>query len=199
MAGLVAGESRNLSTTWQRAKKAGEESVFLIGLLLAEELLLLEVPEDIALLARGDRALTNFARQAMKRLFSERGGPEDALKTQVDRSILYMSLYRSPYKKVRYFIRMITDPTDVDLVVAGLPDGMLPLYRLVKLLRMMEKYEGPFADGCEDPGAAEEESFQAMAIRQFSGLVPRTMAMLMMNAGYRRSPSSTLWSTYQRF
>jgi Fe2+ or Zn2+ uptake regulation protein len=144
VAGLAAKESGNLPATWQRAKKAGEERVFLIGILLARELLLLDAPEDIALRAGSDETLSSFARQAVKRLFSESSGLEDLRKVQVDHSILYMSLYRSPYKKARFFLRMITDPADVDLSAAGLPDGMLPLYRLIKLLRMMETYGGAF-------------------------------------------------------
>jgi Fe2+ or Zn2+ uptake regulation protein len=143
LAGLIRGENTALLQAWQRAKATNEERVFLLGLLLAEELLGSKIPEDIALRTERDGTLADFARQAMKRLFSE-SGPEDLRKVQVDHSILYMSLYRSPYKKARFFLRMITDPADVDLSAAGLPDGMLPLYRLIKLLRMMETYGGAF-------------------------------------------------------
>jgi hypothetical protein len=80
----------------------------------------------------------------MRRLFSERCGPEDLRKSQMHQSILYMSLFSSPSKKARYFFRMITDPTDVDMGSARLPDSMLPLYRLVKLLRMTGTYGGAF-------------------------------------------------------
>jgi hypothetical protein len=144
VAGLAARVGENLTMTWQRAKTADEEGVFLLGLLLAEELLLLDMPEDIAFLARGDRAVVDFACQATRQLFSESTGSNDLRKAQVDQSILYMGLYRNPSQKVRYFLRMITDPCDVDLGAAGLPDGVLSLYRLAKLMRIIKTYGSAF-------------------------------------------------------
>lgn len=142
LAGMASG--RDLNAACQRAKKAGEERIFLSGLLLAEELLLLEVPGEISLRAGSDRTLSNFVSEAGKRLFSKSCCTDDLRKAQVDHSILYMSLYSSPYKRACYFLRMITDPADVDLSTTSLPDGMLPLYRLIKLLRMMETYGAAF-------------------------------------------------------
>ncbi|MHC1688632.1 MAG: nucleotidyltransferase family protein [Methanothrix sp.] len=144
LAGLVTGESIRLSSAEKREDEADAERVILIGILLVNELLGIEVPVDLRLRARGDRALVDFACQATKLLFLDSNGHKDLRKMQIDRSILYMSLYRSSCKKACYFIGMITNPADIDLGRAGPPDSMLPFYRLVKLLRMTVTYGGAF-------------------------------------------------------
>ncbi|NPV62358.1 MAG: nucleotidyltransferase family protein [Methanotrichaceae archaeon] len=122
---------------WRRSQGTDEERALLLGLVMAQDMLGTEVPEPMAGRARADRAISDFGKEAAKRLFSEREESEDRKYSQIDRSLLYMKLYRSPWKKARYFFSMITDPADVDL---SRNRRTSPPFRLKKLLRMADTY-----------------------------------------------------------
>jgi hypothetical protein len=144
MAGLIRDDGISLINAIQKMKAAGEERIILLGLLLAEELLGSKIPSDISLTAKCDRAFVDVSQKILQRLISEISLSEDSRKDGIFQSILYMNLYSRPTQKACFFLRMISDPVDYDMSTIELPDRALPLYRLVKILRMMMTYRGAF-------------------------------------------------------
>jgi hypothetical protein len=146
MAGLVFGKGPALLHLNQMMTAEGEERTFLLGLLLAKDLLGSEVPPDIALLIRGDRVLIDLSCKIVQLLISDLSRTENMETDQMHQSILYMNICRSPSQKIYYFLRMISDPSDVDMNAITLPNSLVPLYRLVKILRMIKTYMRPYCE-----------------------------------------------------
>jgi hypothetical protein len=146
MAALVHSDRTALYHANQRMKAAGEERILLLGLVLAEDLLGADLPQDFGISARGDRALVDISRQIMQELILEINSLKDCSKRQIDQSILFMNLYNRPSQKVSYILRMISDPIDVDMDAIELPERALSLYRLVKMSRIMSTYSRAFCE-----------------------------------------------------
>jgi len=114
-----------------------------LGLMLADELLDVRIPGNFSQVKK-DGALVDFALTSMRRLTSDYKENDALRNNKVDRSILYMRIYRYPWQRALFFIHMISDPAEVDMGAIGLPNAMNPVYRAIRPFRLIQTYRNDF-------------------------------------------------------
>lgn len=114
----------------------GAERRFLLGALLAAELLGVPVPTGVLERARSTTAVKALAAEVVRRLVH---GPQDQEKTGEKLSSLGLALrlLDRPGDRLRYCLRVATTPNPNDFEFLPLPPRLFPLYRLIHPLRLL--------------------------------------------------------------
>lgn len=121
--------------TLERARRAGIERILLLGLLLARELLLTPLPQDIEKLVC-DNSIRTLSKSAAAKLSLPSFKDEFSL---ADHWFFLRSRERLP-DKIAYAFRALFTPDLADWQSARLPELMFPLYRLVRIGRIFKKF-----------------------------------------------------------
>jgi hypothetical protein len=121
-----------------KATALGSRRMFLTGIHLARELVGAPVPDEIAAVARGDRAVAALTKRIAGQLFS---GTTQG-RADFDPWAVPMRSIEGTRERVRYVVRRMLAPTMGDYQLVPLPKALFPLYWVIRPFRMTVQY-GP--------------------------------------------------------
>lgn len=139
---MVETKKINLPRLIEQAERIGKERPLLLGLLLARDLLDTDLPPEIYLMAKGDKAVRANSEQVKKDLIARdsfRGSSELQASEHMSELEFYFRLM-SKYQLIRALLRAYT-PRTKDMNMASLPDALFPLYYLVRPLRLIKAHK----------------------------------------------------------
>ena len=114
------------------ARRWGCQRILHLGLILAAELLELELPASVQQALAGDTAAQRLAAQAAHRLTRY---PSYWLRP-FEEPLFHLRMREQPADRLRYGLGMLT-PTVKDWTYLPLPDWLAPLYYLVRPARLI--------------------------------------------------------------
>jgi hypothetical protein len=114
-----------------------ERRALSIGFSLAGKFFFVSIPdgfsyEDINIEAFSNRLATN--------IISEKDIEADSKEEIVSHWILYSIIFKNPVKRTKLYIRLISTPTNSELVAVHLPDLLFPVYYLIRPIRIFISY-----------------------------------------------------------
>lgn len=128
----------NWEQVCDRAIKLRMTRILLLGLLLAHELLEVELPKTILQQIQANPLLKSLASQIYTQLFYQ---TESLLPNQkVNRSFFHLSMIEHPLDKIWYFFEHLIVPTVADEVLLPLPQFLSFLYYPLRLIRLIRMY-----------------------------------------------------------
>ncbi|MEJ7810639.1 MAG: nucleotidyltransferase family protein [Gemmatimonadaceae bacterium] len=121
---------------WERvchaARDARAERALRLGVTLARELLDAPLPPEIARWASADASLPGLVSEVRRELSGEASGM---------RSIrVHLRVRETVRDKARFVVRALFTPAPADWSALPLPDGLHPLYHVIRPLRLVAKY-----------------------------------------------------------
>lgn len=128
----------NWEQVCSRATKLRMTRILLLGLLLAHELLEVELPKSILQQIQANPLLKSLASQIYTQLFYQ---TESSLTYQkVNSSFFHLSMIEHPLDKVWYCFEHLVVPTVADEVFLPLPQFLSFLYYPLRLIRLIRIY-----------------------------------------------------------
>jgi len=128
---------------WERvivqASELGGERMLLLGLFLAHELLEAPLPEKISQRINADPTVKALGRQIGAQLFREASTLGGVFKEAYFHP-LHLKMKESLADKIRYCVRAATTQTVDDWELVSLPNFLLPLYYVLRPIRLAAKY-----------------------------------------------------------
>lgn len=128
----------NWDRACERAGKLRMTRILLLGLLLAHELLEVELPKTILQQIQANPLLESLASQIYTQLFS----PTDSSfqNWKVKSSFFHLRMIEHPWDKIRYCYEHLLVPTIADRVSLPLPKFLSFLYYLLRPMRLIKNY-----------------------------------------------------------
>lgn len=120
----------------QRSRKAGCERLLLVGLLLADDLAPANCPDMVLQRMEHDAACRKLAVQAGQRHLK---AGDATLRTR-DLTLFYIKVTERLRDKVRFCLKRALAPNVRDVEFVSLPAAMLPLYYVLRPLRLVKVY-----------------------------------------------------------
>jgi len=136
---IHAHKKMNWGQVMEWAATLGSERMLFLGLYLANDLLGAALPEGVLHKVRADPTLKVLAGQVYERLFQEASDPSEASRFQ----LFHIRMRERLGDKVRFCVgtaATITRITVADWEVLPLPRYLYPLYYVVRLVRLSNKY-----------------------------------------------------------
>ncbi len=118
------------------AREMGTERILLLGLLLAHQLLAAPIPEEILNAILRDRAVAQLRDIALENLRSTRA---KGVFTPVDH-IFFLRAREHWQDKLSCLLRTLFTPDLADWQSAQIPDFLFPLYRILRVFRLLRKF-----------------------------------------------------------
>ena len=119
----------------EHSKSAGARRILLLSLKLTSDLLETKLPDEIERAIAADRAAQSLAAQIKRELFDEAVRPAG-----VSRYLLPGQALERRRDRINFRLRLALTPSPEDWTFLPLPDRLLPLYFLVRPLRLARKY-----------------------------------------------------------
>jgi Uncharacterised nucleotidyltransferase len=123
------------------AEALGCERMVLLGLVLANNLLGADVPDEVFRRVNADPTVKALAKQICEQLFRDANSLEGLFEGAYFRPLHLKMRERLP-EKIRYFVRAVAIPTEEDWKLLPLPGFLFPLYHVLRPIRLAGKY-GP--------------------------------------------------------
>ena len=121
-----------------RASQLRMTRILLLGLLLVQDLLEVELPKTILQKIQAKPLLRSLASQIYTQLFSQ---TESSLQNwKVESSFFHLKMIEYPWDKVRYCFEHLLVPTIADRVFVPLPQFLSFLYYLLRPIRLLRNY-----------------------------------------------------------
>jgi hypothetical protein len=133
VAELIARHDLNWSSLLDRAARADNERMFLLGLHLAETLLDAPLPDEVKRRCDADKRLAPLAAKIVEHLFN---GPEHVPASTSEIFKYNLGVRKSFRARTRYLAHMLR-PTDGDVGKRSLPAGLHFAYYLVRPFRLL--------------------------------------------------------------
>jgi len=125
----------NWELLFKQARDAGSERVLLLGLIMAHDLLEVEIPEEVRRRIREDTPLLDLAALAQKRLFAPNLPPLTAM----ERCFYHVRLADRWPNRIRILTRMMFLPRYHDWICLELPMQLSFLYFPIRIGRLLWK------------------------------------------------------------
>ncbi len=119
----------------RQATLTGTRRVLLVSLSLVHDLLAAPLPEDILQLIKADPVIPNLSAQIKQQLFGGAIGP-----TGIKRYLLPSRSLDSWRDRLKFRLRLALSASPEDWAFVRLPDKWLPLYSLIRPIRLARKY-----------------------------------------------------------
>jgi hypothetical protein len=116
----------------EEAERARADRMLRLGLLLAQSLFAIDLPDSITEPIRADRVSVELAQRYLARL----GNPADAPDPYGER-VFALRLQEGGLEKARYALRTLTCLSQSDLTAISLPDSLSFLYYVVRPFRLL--------------------------------------------------------------
>lgn len=142
VAGIVKTKKIDLPCLIEQSKRRGNARPLLLGLLLASDLLDMDLSPEIYWTAKGDNAVRANTEQVEQNLFTKaslRGSSEFHASDHIDEIEFYFHLL-SKRQLLRTLLRSCA-PKTKDFKIISLPDTLFPLYYLVRPVRLIKTYK----------------------------------------------------------
>jgi hypothetical protein len=140
---LQASPNLDWAYVLRQAQALGSQRMLWLGLLLAHDLLAAPLPADVASTIRAEGVVRSLAPQARQRLFAA----GDRHPTEFE-SVVYHLRARERWRdRLRYAVLLAVLLTPGDWDAVRLPDGLFPLYYLLRPLRLLKVYLPRLARG----------------------------------------------------
>ena len=123
----------------KRASALSSKRMLLLGLVLANDLLDVDLPERVLCEARDDAEVRALAAEVHGRLFSEDMGARELLEGST-RWRFHFRMIERLRDKLRYCIHRATTPTLSDWELVRLPTALFPCYPLLRPMRLGGKF-----------------------------------------------------------
>ncbi|WP_414584572.1 nucleotidyltransferase family protein [Scytonema sp. PCC 10023] len=128
----------NWERACERAAKLRMTRILLLGLLLAHELLEVELPKTILQQIQANSLLESLASRIYKQLFSQ---TDSSLQNwKVKSSFFHLKMIEHPWDKIRYCYEHLLVPTIADRVSLPLPKFLSFFYYLLRPIRLIKMY-----------------------------------------------------------
>jgi hypothetical protein len=121
---------------FSRARALGVARILGVSFWLAKDLLLADIPQAAKDMIAADSQVPMLGRQFAARLAS--GTPYDFESTEYFRLIMRLRERRGD--RWRYLWRLVWTPGEGDLTAVEVPEALFPLYRIVRIGRLMRKF-----------------------------------------------------------
>ncbi|MGH9800397.1 MAG: nucleotidyltransferase family protein, partial [Blastocatellia bacterium] len=123
-----------------QAKIQRVERMLWLGLLLARDLVGVQLPREVDQRINQDRAVVGLAASTATWLFGGSEGPQNKPQSM----IYHFRLQKGIFGKFSYLWRLFAVPTYGDWKMIRLPIALLPIYPLLRPFRLLRKYVWPF-------------------------------------------------------
>jgi hypothetical protein len=129
---------RGLDWDWviRKASILGGQRILFLGLFLARSLLSAPLPEEIRKQVEADLIVRRLAKQVEQRLSQE----SDGLPGLWETSLFHLKARERLKDRVWYCSRLAMSTTPGDWTFQSLPDSLLPLYYLIRPIRLVGKH-----------------------------------------------------------
>jgi hypothetical protein len=134
--------------TLDRARRLGGLRMTLLGLALAGELMGAPLHEDVRRQIEADASLPSLSAGVRARLLTRRPAPL----SPAGRACYHLRTRERLGDRVRYGVRFLTFPTDVDWTAVRLPGTLSGLYWILRPFRLAGKYGWKFVRGRRSSG-----------------------------------------------
>ena len=124
----------------QQSTAQGSQRMLFLGLFLASHLLGTELPEEVSERIQADTRVKTFARQVRERLFWEAQDPQPIFDEESLFQPFHLGLMERLRDRARYCAYQATSPVFGDWARMPLPAYLLPIYRVVRPIRLIGKY-----------------------------------------------------------
>lgn len=138
VAELISRRPIDWTALLDRAAKADNERMFLLGLYLAEKLLEAPLPHEVKQRCAADKRLDPLAANIVEHLFN---GPEHVPATSSEIFKYNLGVRKTLSARTRYLVHMLR-PTDGDIGRHSLPAGFNFAYYLVRPFRLLFRSHG---------------------------------------------------------
>jgi len=128
----------NWEQVCHRATSLRMTRILLLGLLLAHELLEVELPKTILQQIQANPLLNSLASQIYTQLFYQ--SESSVANEKVNSSFFHLSMIEHPLDKIRYCFEHLVVPTVADEVFLPLPQFLSFLYYPLRLIRLIKMY-----------------------------------------------------------
>jgi hypothetical protein len=128
----------NWEQVCHRATSLRMTRILLLGLLLAHELLEVELPKTILQQIQANPLLKSLASQIYTQLFYQ--SESSVANEKVNSSFFHLSMIEHPLDKIRYCFEHLVVPTVADEVFLPLPQFLSFLYYPLRLIRLIRMY-----------------------------------------------------------
>jgi hypothetical protein len=125
-----------LETVLRQSGQMGIKRAILLGLLLAKDLIGIELPEKASKKIDGEPVIRKLAVRVYKKLFQDVGSPAGIFKDQ----LLYLKMRERFKDKARYVLYLTFTPNTRDWNLLSLPSPLFPLYYILRPIRLLAKY-----------------------------------------------------------
>jgi hypothetical protein len=139
---LIINNSICCPSVLKIAKEAKNEKVLILGILLAENLMSITIPEEIINGFEIDKEVTNLSHKIIESMVSFQDSHDDSFQLMADQ-ILYKD-FLSFREKAAFYIDLSITPTKTDFDLLPLPDVLFSAYKLVRPARLMKEYGEAF-------------------------------------------------------
>jgi len=143
VAGLIETKKPDLMSMIGRSKELRNRRPLLLGLYLAKDLLDAQISKEIYNLANADQGVRENAIKVKGALFETMlsyGGNIDHLPMQQSNEFgFYLNLIEM--RKIRQIMQHAITPRDKDWNTIQLPDRLIPLYYLIRPIRLINAYK----------------------------------------------------------
>jgi len=123
------------SRVTQTATTAGVRRMLNLGLLLAHQLLNIELPADIQRHVQADQTIKRLSQQVRERMFRD----EDDSISALTECLFHFRLQARLRDKARYTLRYTLTTNPADWAFLSIPDQLFFLYRALRPLRLLSK------------------------------------------------------------
>jgi hypothetical protein len=129
---------RGLDWEWvmKQASAVGSQRMLFLGLFLARSLLDAPLPEEIRKQVEAEPMVKRLAKQVEQRIFHE----SDGLAGLWETSLFHLKARERLKDRICYCSRLAMSTTPGDWTFQSLPDSLLPLYYLIRPIRLAAKY-----------------------------------------------------------
>lgn len=141
IAKLIEVEKFDWTHVFERAKKEGSTRSVLLALSLANIILGSSLTPEVQRKVQADPQIKSLSVWVIGNLFKDKCDPErEDLPGSLKDKLLYTYVMVSFKDRVRYFLIRATNPCVLDFDLIHLPDGLYPLYHLIRPLRVTGVY-----------------------------------------------------------
>ena len=133
IAGVLQSQTLDWSLVEQRSSKLGIGRMVAISLLLANRLLGASIPDFVTALGRADHGAARISEQIVRDLPAAEEYDSESLRY----FRLMLGLRERARDKLRFLFRLAFTPSIGEWAVVRLPAGLFPLYRIIRLFRLV--------------------------------------------------------------
>jgi hypothetical protein len=120
----------------ERANEANSERMLLLGLLLAADILGVNLPDIIWQRINADKSVKAIAKEVRRRLFDKQAGPPGQWATY----LFNLKVMNSRRYAIQGLVHTIMTPNLADFITNPLPAAYFPLYYILRPIRLTGKY-----------------------------------------------------------